>query len=151
LKEKQNLVALIKSRISSWPKAILNIVLIAYAFILLEWSFYVTQASISFMYPLSFGVKVIIFLVSALMAALMAVGVSLVFCLIDLAVAAIFPKFKTYLLVFPESLLISIFGLTALDNFSYTVFHFGLSTENRWEEIPIWWRSWRLISSSSEA
>lgn len=136
MKEKQNLVALIKSRISSWPKAILNIVLIAYAFILLEWSFYVTQASISFMYPLSFGVKVIIFLVSALMAALMAVGVSLVFCLIDLAVAAIFPKFKTYLLVFPESLLISIFGLTALDNFSYTVFHFGLSTENRWEEIP---------------
>jgi hypothetical protein len=114
----------------------INIVIIAYLYILLEWSFYLTQASISFMYKLNFGEKFIIYLVCSLLTAVMGVVLVFLFGVIDLIAGAIFPKLKSYLVVFPESLLLSIFALTALDNFTYTVFHFGLSTANRLEEIP---------------
>ena len=118
-----------------WPKAILNTVLIAYLFILLEWSFYVTQASISFMYAMTFGEKLIIYMICGLLAAVLATAVVVVFGLIDLAAAAIFPAVKNYIVTFPGSFLLSIFFLTLADNFTYTIFKFGLSTANLVERI----------------
>ncbi|MHC1739543.1 MAG: sulfatase-like hydrolase/transferase [Anaerolineaceae bacterium] len=127
MKEKRIFSQFIKSRFALWPKALLNMVLISYLFLLLEWSFFVTLASISFMYQLNFGEKVVIYLICGLAAALIAAAVLLAFCLLDLIVAALFPPIKNYLIVFPQAFLLSIFGLTVLDNFTYTIFHFGLS------------------------
>lgn len=136
MEEKSNLLHRISSRISAWPKAMINVILIAYAFILLEWSFFITQASISFMYRLDTGEKIVIYLVCSLLTALMGLVLLAFFGILDLIAGAIWPNLKKYLLVLPESLLLAVFAITALDNFTYTVFHFGLSTINRWEEIP---------------
>jgi hypothetical protein len=103
-------------------------VLIAFLFIGVEWGFYVTEASISFMYKLSFLEKAQIGLLSAFLGMVLAACGVIVFAGLDWIARKISLKVGGYLLVFPEAILLGIFYITIIDNFTYTVWHFGLST-----------------------
>jgi len=103
-------------------------ILLAFLFLSIEWGFYVTEASISFMYRLSFWEKAQIGLLSAFAGMLLTAIVVLIFAALDWLARKISAKAGGYLLAFPEAILLGVFYLTVIDNFTYTVFHFGLST-----------------------
>ncbi len=118
----------IRARFSLWSQSIFDIVVISYFYVFIEWIFYVTMPSLSFMYMLDLGERVRILFISGLFVSIILIAVLIIFFLIDLAFFSITNKIINSLPFVPESFLLSCLFLTVLDNFTYTVFQFGIAT-----------------------
>lgn len=97
---------------------------ISFFYIFMEWIFFVTKPS--FMDVLNFGDKLGIFFISGFILFVFVLLVSLSIFLLDLifpTIIFIFPKFFYYV---PAALMIVSLGLIMIDNFTYTVFRFGV-------------------------
>jgi arylsulfatase A-like enzyme len=117
-------VAFVKPDFGLLKRSAVNTLLAAFSYVLMEWIFYATKPS--FMDRLTLGDKVAIFLVTGLVAALLSLLVLVVIALLDFILSPFFPSFRKYAFHFPTAFLLSCLCLILLDNFTYTVFKFGI-------------------------
>jgi hypothetical protein len=121
----------IKKPALSWSSLFLVTSLAAYLFIFNEWLFAITKPS--YLANLGFTQQLqILFFISALLAGLCCL------CLIPLVVLTLVPPYKKY----PEMMIklgtmlpaaiFSILILMLIDNFTYTLFKFGIVSTNGW-------------------
>jgi glucan phosphoethanolaminetransferase (alkaline phosphatase superfamily) len=117
----------IKARASYWKKLFTITILVAYFYIFMEWIFLATMPS--FMSVLSIPKKLEILLLSGLGLALICSVVVTVFILLDIfAIVAHFSRFTTYLGLVIPTIILSALSLLLIDNFTYTLFKFGISS-----------------------
>ncbi len=100
---------------------------IASVYLFMEWIFFITKPS--FMELYTFGTKINI-LFSSLFVIILILG--LVFAILFLVLLFPFLKVKNRAIIcaIPSSLILSSLALILFDNFTYTVFHFGIITSN---------------------
>lgn len=119
---------LVKTDLSQLRDQLIDLALLSYFLVLIKWSFYITDISISFMYPLTGWKKIEILLAGGLALTLFNWAIQLVFSLCAIAVEKPF-KGKCHFLVFlVRSLVETLIAMIVVDNFTYTVFHFGILT-----------------------
>ena len=103
----------------SWFRAIALTGLAVYLYVFMEWLFFVTIPS--FMSSMNFGQKVMVFLLASF------VFLSPVFVLSGLTILlSKFLKSHRWLVALTPALIFTFLALILLDNFTYTVFRFGI-------------------------
>lgn len=112
-----------------WLQSAANVILLAFVYILMEWIFMVTKAS--FMDVLGWGEKIRILMLAVLpgmIAGMLAVAVGFI---LQKLLSRLIPRFTMYIRHIPVAFLASCLALILLDNFTYTVFRFGVvSSQN---------------------
>jgi len=106
--------------------ALANTALAAFFYVFMEWVFFITRPS--FMDMLTLGGKVRVLLVSGLAAALVAVPAVLILALAERLLSPRLPGVRRYALHLPAAAVLACLGLVLLDNFTYTLFRFGVVT-----------------------
>jgi hypothetical protein len=113
-----------KILVSGFFQSSLFVISSSFVYVFMEWLFEITKPSA--IYPLSISAKVKILLFSYLV-------VSLVFLLLLLFIQLVITvsgsklnPFRKFLLVIPVSLLLTFLVLILFDNFTYTIFRFGI-------------------------
>jgi arylsulfatase A-like enzyme len=116
-----------KTRASLWKRLFTLMVLVAYFYIFMEWLFYATMPS--FMSLTSFFNKLEILLLSGwVLSAFCLIGI-IIFLLLDvLAQIATNYRITHYLELLVPSIVLSSLVLLLVDNFTYTIFKFGIIT-----------------------
>jgi len=104
--------------------SVVNSVLIAFLYVFMEWVFIVTMPS--FMEVFNLSEKVNIFLISGLVVTLLTILVLLAVFLLDFELTPVFPSFHIYAYNFPASFMATCLCLILFDNFTYTIFNFGV-------------------------
>ena len=122
-----------KRRIFDLQNAVMNIILIAFIYIFMEWIFFVTKPS--FMDVFSLGKKFSVLLFNGFGLSLLSVFVLLVIFLLDSVASFVFFPFHKFAYKLPAGLLVTSLGLILLDNFTYTVLGFGVVTSNQWMRV----------------
>ncbi len=118
---------MVKSRTRFWKHLFSITVLASFFYILMEWIFFVTMPS--FMDILSFSNKLEIYLISSLGLTLFGLILILGFFILDLlALTLHFFKVTPYIGALLPNFILSALALQLLDNFTYTLFKFGIST-----------------------
>jgi len=116
-----------KVRASFWKRLFTVTILVAFLYIFMEWLFTVTMPS--FMSPLSIPNKVEIFLLSGLGFSLFCIAVIAAFIITDfIAMVAHISGITRHLGMVIPTIILSALGLLLIDNFTYTLFKFGIST-----------------------
>ncbi len=111
----------------NWKKLLVISVLATYAYVLMEWLFFVTMPS--FMSGMSLLSKVgILFTASGILALLF-----LVPCLVWIILHLLFARYRFsrvffWLATLFPALVLGLLLLLLVDNFTYTIFHFGIVT-----------------------
>ena len=105
-------------------RSAVNTLLIAFLYVFMEWIFFITKPS--FMNLLAWGDKVKIFMVTGFVVALLFLLVLVAMALLDLLISPFLPAFRKYALHFPAAFLLACLSLILLDNFTYTIFTFGI-------------------------
>lgn len=114
---------------SSIKRAARTTLFIAYFYIFFEWMYCLSKSSSSYMYLLGWPQRIEVFFVDGLFLTLLAFIVLLLFSLIHFLILSLFPRANCkFLLSIPAAFIISCVALIAVDNFTYTVFHFGIVT-----------------------
>jgi glucan phosphoethanolaminetransferase (alkaline phosphatase superfamily) len=125
----------IKTRTTVWRKLFTITILTVYLYIFMEWIFFITKPS--FMSVLSSPNKVEIFLLSGLVLSVLCMLLIAVYISLDLI--ALFlrrPVITRYLVGLMPTIIVSILALLLIDNFTYTIFKFGISTsEGVWRGV----------------
>jgi glucan phosphoethanolaminetransferase (alkaline phosphatase superfamily) len=117
----------VKIRAVFWKQLFTITILVAYLYIFLEWVFIVTMPS--FMSMMALSDKLEVFLISGLALSLVCIAVIVALIILDtLALIANFSRFTSYLGVVIPTVILSTLSLLLIDNFTYTVFKFGIST-----------------------
>jgi len=117
----------VKIRAQYWKQLFIITVLFAYLYIFMEWIFFVSMPS--FMSILSLSNKVEIVLLSGFGFSLFTLAIIAAFSIVDLiALIGHFSEFTRYLGPVIPAAILSALALILIDNFSYTVFEFGIST-----------------------
>jgi len=104
--------------------AIVNTILFSFLYAFMEWFFFVTKQS--FMDILGFGNKIQIFLLTGLVLALITTAVIILIFISDFIFSFLMTSFHTSVYFLPIAFVLSCLGLILLDNFTYTVFGFGV-------------------------
>jgi glucan phosphoethanolaminetransferase (alkaline phosphatase superfamily) len=116
----------IKSRTVYWKRLFTITILVAYFYVFMEWIFFATMPS--FMSLLSVFNKLEVFLLSGLVLSLLCIAVIAIFIIIDIYALSInFPHITNYIGVIIPTALTYALALLMIDNFTYTVFKFGIS------------------------
>jgi arylsulfatase A-like enzyme len=105
-------------------QAVVNIVLLAYFYVFMEWLFLITKPS--FMDMLTFGEKLKILLITSLAASLISLCSLPIFFVLDFVLSLFFSSFRKYIYHLPAAFLASCLCLILIDNFTYTIFNFGI-------------------------
>lgn len=109
-------------------RAAINTVLIGFFYVFMEWLFIVTKPS--FLNSIGWLGKVKVFFINGLAVSLiLLLGLSMIFIL-DIFITPIIPSFRKYALHFPSSLMAACLCLLLIDNFTYTIFNFGIIDSN---------------------
>jgi hypothetical protein len=117
----------VKNRTALWRRLFTFTVLAAFLYIFMEWLFFVTMPS--FMSIMSMWKKTEIFLLSGLGLCIVCLVLLAGFILVDIITIAIhISKITVYLGAALPTFLLSSLALLLLDNFTYSVFKFGIST-----------------------
>jgi arylsulfatase A-like enzyme len=117
----------IKARGEDWKKLFALTILVAYFYIFMEWIFFVTKPS--FMSMMSSPEKVEIFIFSGLFFSLLCMLVIAVYFILYLIALVVHLSVITrYLVAVVPTAIASTLVLLLIDNFTYTVFKFGIST-----------------------
>jgi hypothetical protein len=112
-----------------WKHLFTIIVLFAYLYIFMEWLFFVTMPSFMSIMPVQD--KVMIITLSGSIFSLFGLALLWVFVLIEfLAIIAHFTKYTRYLGIIIPTIILSSLVLLLIDNFTYTLFKFGISTSS---------------------
>jgi hypothetical protein len=123
---KESFGEVIKRKLDILLNAVVQAVFVAFLYIFLEWLFFVTKPS--FMDILTFGQKVSVLFISGFaLWLLIAALILIVFCL-DMFFSVLITPFSDFPYSLPASLCLSGLVLILVDNFTYTVFRFGVST-----------------------
>jgi hypothetical protein len=118
-----------QSKFSLLKKSSRITLFVAYFYIFFEWLYSLSKSSSSYMYLLGWDKRVEVFFVSGLALALLAIFLLAVISLIYVLLSNIFHNIKINFLFFvPVAILIACVSLIAIDNFTYTVFKFGIVT-----------------------
>jgi len=107
-------------------QAAANTLLAAFFYVFMEWVFFVTKPS--FMYLLSPGGKLGVCLVAGLLAGLASLLALPVIALLDMLLIRKMPAFGRFAYALPAALVLACLGLILVDNFTYTLFGFGIVT-----------------------
>ncbi len=117
----------LRQRSGFWKQLFSVTVLACYFYILMEWIFFITMPS--FMDILGVSSKIEVYLVSGLGSALFGMLVLAGFILLDiLAIGLHISKLTPYLGILLPTVILSALALQLLDNFTYSLFNFGIST-----------------------
>jgi glucan phosphoethanolaminetransferase (alkaline phosphatase superfamily) len=151
----------IKNRFGFWKQLFTSTVLSCFFYVFMEWLFFVTMPS--FMSLMSSLEKVEIFLLSGFGMALFALVVVAAFIVLDVVavitgLSRIIPLIGTAF----SALILSSLALLLIDNFTYTVFKFGISTSSGfWRGAYallfvllfgiIWYRTLKAIGLTGQA
>jgi arylsulfatase A-like enzyme len=106
----------------------IDLAILSYFLVLIKWSFYITDISISFMYPLTGWKKIEIFLAGGLALTLLNWAAQVIFSLFAAAVKKPLKGKGQFLIFLVRSLVETLIAMIVVDNFTYTVFHFGILT-----------------------
>ena len=104
------------------------VIFVSFLYVVMEWLFIVTKSS--FMDVLSFGAKLSIFLNTGLTVSIFTLLLVLAIFLLDRLASFLVSPFHRIVLSIPAALLLACLGLILVDNFTYTVFGFGVVTAN---------------------
>ena len=104
--------------------AVVTTTLVAFLYVFMEWLFFVTKPS--YMDMFAFGEKVNILLISGLIVALILLATLLAMFLLDILLTPFFPSFRSYIYYLPAAFMATCLCLIMFDNFTYTVFKFGI-------------------------
>jgi len=107
---------------------LIDLALLSYFLVLIKWSFYITDISISFMYPLTEWKKIEILLAGGLALTLFNWAAQFIFSLFAAAVEKPLKGKGQFLIFLVRSLVETLITIIVVDNFTYTVFHFGILT-----------------------
>jgi arylsulfatase A-like enzyme len=107
---------------------LIDLALLSYFLVLIKWSFYITDISISFMYPLTGWKKIEILLAGGLALTLFNWAAQFIFSLFAAAVEKPLKRKGQFLIFLVRSLVETLITIIVVDNFTYTVFHFGILT-----------------------
>jgi len=116
-----------KNRTTLWKHLFTLTILAVFLYVFMEWLFYATMPS--FMNFMSVATKIEIFLLSGLGVSIFCLVILAGFFLVDLlAIFAHFSRLTTYIGAALPALILSALAFILLDNFTYSVFGFGIST-----------------------
>ncbi len=101
-----------------------NAILSAYLLVFMEWLFTITKPSV--LDSVDFSKKVEVFFIASLVVSLVALSALVIVIILDFLLKPIFPVYRKFAIHFPASFLISCLGLLLIDNFTYTIFNFGI-------------------------
>lgn len=125
----RNLWKRVKTRAVFWKRLFAISILLIYLYVFMEWLFFITMPS--FMSLMSFTSKLVVFLLSGFGAALFCIIIVIIFILLDsLALVAHLSRFSRYLGLIIPTFILSTLVLLLIDNFTYTLFKFGISTSS---------------------
>jgi hypothetical protein len=117
----------IKARAVFWKDLFTTTILAVYVYVFMEWLFFVTMPS--FMSQMSLFEKVGIFFISSLGFSLYCMAIIAFFIYLDIiGLLAHLPPIITYLEIFIPTVILFALALILIDNFTYTMFRFGIST-----------------------
>jgi glucan phosphoethanolaminetransferase (alkaline phosphatase superfamily) len=117
----------IKTRASYWKRLFTITTCAAFLYIFMEWLFFVTMPS--FMSLMSLIQKLEVYLISGWIFAVFCLLILAAFIVIDLlAIIAHSSSTTRYLGLAIPSIVLSALALLLIDNFTYTIFKFGIST-----------------------
>ena len=123
----QHLWQQILLRSTFWKRLFIITILSSFFYIFMEWLFFVTMPS--FMSMMNVQDKALIFFISGFICAVFSLAFLLVFIIIEcLAIIAHVAKFTKYLGLLIPTFVVSGLILLLIDNFTYTLFKFGVST-----------------------
>jgi glucan phosphoethanolaminetransferase (alkaline phosphatase superfamily) len=125
----------LKARAEFWKQLFSITTLAAFFYVFMEWLFFVTKSS--FLSYLSLPDKAEVFLLSGLALSIMTMAVLAAYIGLDfIAVVARLPGFTRHLGEFIPTVILSGLALLLIDNFTYTVFRFGISTSaGKWRAV----------------
>ena len=105
-------------------RSAITAVLASFLYVFMEWVFYITKPS--FMDVLTLAEKVKILLITGLALSLFSLFILASIFLLDILLTPVFPSFRKYAFHFPAVFLGTCLCLLLLDNFTYTIFKFGI-------------------------
>jgi phosphoglycerol transferase MdoB-like AlkP superfamily enzyme len=105
-------------------RSAINTLLISFLYVFMEWVFFATKPS--FMDLLGWSDKVKILLISGVVLALLALLLWELFVVISFLLSPFLPSFHKYAFQFPAAFLLACLALILFDNFTYTIFQFGI-------------------------
>lgn len=118
-----------------YASAMARVVVYVYVYVFLEWLFFATKPSFLGVWP--FDLRLAGFWTGVLPFVGIALLTQLFCCLLDYAVPALRRREGQLLKVVP-ALVVVVTALMLVDNFTYTVFKFGVVDSTQWT-IPIYW------------
>lgn len=108
-------------------------VLVVFLYVLMEWVFFVTKPS--FMDIMTFGQKLNILFITGLVVWLFIASLIVFIYCLDIIFSSFLTTFEEYIYFIPSSLLLVVLSLLLFDNFTYTIFKFGVSTITSWARV----------------
>ncbi len=117
-------VSAIQPRSQSIKQGATNGILAAFLYVFLEWIFLVTKTS--FMDYLDWGQKIRILLITGLGLSLLVLLSLVLLFLVEVLANRIFPGLRAYIYHVPAAFLAACLILILVDNFTYTIFRFGI-------------------------
>jgi len=123
----QGLWSLIKEKASFGKQLFTITILSAFLYTFFEWLFYITMPS--FMSILSFSAKIEVFFLAGLIFSVICIAALVAFAIVEI-IGALFriSRFTQYIGVLIPACILSVAALLLIDNFTYTLFKFGIST-----------------------
>ena len=108
----------------AWKQTAVEVILVSYFYVLMEWLFLITRSS--FMDNLNIGEKIVILILTGCAVSLLSLLSLPIFILFDILFTALIPALRKYSHHIPVVFLVTCLSLILLDNFTYTVFKFGI-------------------------
>ena len=109
---------------SLWIVSVVNTYLITIFFVFMEFIFFVTKPS--YMVTLRFSEKILILLIASLLGSLLVLLILLLLFILDILMSFTFPFLCKYIPHLLPAFLIASLSLILFDNFTYTIFRFGI-------------------------
>jgi arylsulfatase A-like enzyme len=117
----------IKSKAGFWKRLFTITILSAYLYIFFEWIFFVTMPS--FMSIMNLPAKLKVFLLSGLVMSILCVLLMVIFLAFEIfGVLFRISRFTQYIGALIPTVILSSITMLLIDNFTYTLFKFGIST-----------------------
>jgi hypothetical protein len=119
-------IDLLREKSELLVRAISRAVLVSFFYVLMEWIFFITKPS--FMDVMTLGQKIgVLFIAGLAVSLLIVILTTIIFCL-DALFSSFQTTFEDFIYYTPAALLAVGSVLLLFDNFTYTVFQFGVST-----------------------
>jgi len=120
----------LQRKLTLLPRVMSQAGFVAFFFVSMEWLFFITKPS--FMDLLPFGQKLGILFISSLILWILLILMVLIILILDQIFILFMPPFSNFIYHIPAAFVLTGSALLLFDNFTYTVFSFGVSTTTNW-------------------